>query len=190
MSSAKPLIAVLYHFFPPDDIQSAVHFGNLSADLASRGWEVSAYPCIWSSQDDGRPFASRQNWLGVSVKRIWRPNLPQASDKGRFINAAWMFFRWSLLALTIRPRPDILIVGTDPILSLSVARVWKLFSPKTKVVHWCFDMYPEAAIAGGLLPARGFLARIFASMMGSAYQSCALIADLGPCMRSLLLQYP
>jgi colanic acid biosynthesis glycosyl transferase WcaI len=190
MSQAKPSIAVLYHFFPPDDTISAVLFGDVASGLASRGWHVSAHPSIRSSQDEKVCFSSREEWRGVSVRRIWRPNLRQASDSGRFLNAAWMILRWSLLAITLRPRPDVLLVGTDPILSLSVARIWKVFSPGTKVVHWCHDIYPEAAIADGLLPRRSLLTRFFAALMGSAYRRCSLIVDLGPCMRALLLKYP
>lgn len=190
MSQAKPSIAVLYHFFPPDDIVSAVHLGDLASGLTKCGWEVTAHPCIWSSDDQGIRFESQEVWQGVSVRRIWRPNLRQASDAGRFLNAAWMIFRWSLLAITLKPRPDVLLIGTDPILSLSVARIWKLFRPQTKVVHWCFDIYPEAAIADGLLPGRGLLTRFFAALMGSAYRRCSLIVDLGPCMRALLRRYP
>jgi colanic acid biosynthesis glycosyl transferase WcaI len=190
MSQAKPSIAVLYHFFPPDDTISAVLFGDVASGLASRGWHVTAHPSIRSSQDDEVCFSSREEWKGVSVRRIWRPNLRQASDAGRFLNAAWMILRWSMLALTLRPHPDVLLVGTDPILSLSVAQVWKIFSRKTKVVHWCHDIYPEAAIADGLLPRRGLLTRFFAALMGAAYRRCSLIVDLGPCMRALLLRYP
>jgi colanic acid biosynthesis glycosyl transferase WcaI len=189
MSQAKPSIAVLYHFFPPDDIVSAVHYGDLCAGLASRGWQVTAYPCIWSSDDKRVHFLAREEWQGVSVRRVWRPNLRQASDAGRFLNAAWMILRWSLLAITVNPRPDVLLVGTDPILSLSVARVWKIFRPRTRIAHWSFDTYPEAAIADGILQRRSLLTRFFAAVMGSAYRSCALIADLGPCMRALLLHY-
>jgi colanic acid biosynthesis glycosyl transferase WcaI len=189
MSRTKPSIAVLYHFFPPDDIVSGVLFGDLAAGLARRGWVVSAHPCVWSHDKTVR-FSSREDWEGVSVRRIWRPNLHQASDAGRFLNAAWMIVCWSFLSITLKPRPDILIVGTDPILSLSVARVWKLLSPKTKVVHWCHDAYPEAAIADGLLLRNSLLTRFFRSLMGSAYRKCALIADLGPCMRTILQRYP
>jgi glycosyltransferase involved in cell wall biosynthesis len=190
MSQAKPSIAILYHYFPPDDIVSAVHLGDLASGLTNCGWHVSAHPCIWSSDDQGIRYKSHEVWQGVSVTRIWRPNLRQASDAGRFLNAAWMIFRWSLLAITLKPRPDVLLIGTDPILSLSVARIWKLFRSQTKVVHWCFDIYPEAAVADGLLPRRGLLTRFFAALMASAYRQCSLIVDLGPCMRALLLKYP
>jgi colanic acid biosynthesis glycosyl transferase WcaI len=189
MPEEKPSIAVLYHFFPPDETQSALHFGDLAEGLVRRGWQVSAYPSVWSSDDKGTHFPNRARWNGVDVKRVWRPNLAQASNLGRFINAAWMILRWCLKALS-RPQPDVVIIGTDPILSLSVGIVWRLLSPRTQVAHWCFDAYPEAAIADGLLPAGGFLTRFFRRIMGLAYRRCSFIADLGPCMRRLLEKYP
>ena len=102
----------------------------------------------------------------------------------------WMIARWSFLAITLRPHPDVLVVGTDPILSVLVAFFWRLFSPRTKIAHWCFDLYPEAAIADGLLPPHGLLTRVVSRLVRSAYRRCSLIADLGPCMRRMLLHYP
>jgi colanic acid biosynthesis glycosyl transferase WcaI len=189
-SVAKPSIAVFFHFFPPDDTVAAVLFGDLCSGLADRGWQVSAHPCVWSSDEEATRFPSRDTWREISVRRIWRPNLRQSSTFGRFLNAVWMIVRWSVLAMTLRPRPDVLLVGTDPILSVSVAFFWNLFSPRTKIAHWCFDLYPEAAIADGLLPVRGLPARLSRRLMRSAYRRCALIVDLGPCMRRLLLRYP
>lgn len=189
MSATNPSIAVFYQYFPPDDVVSAVLFGDLCSGLADRGWEVSAYPCVWSSRDKSVRFAASEQWRGVSVRRIWRPRFRQSSSVGRLLNAAWMIARWSLLAITLRPRPDVLIVGTDPILSLLVARFWGLFSPRTQIAHWCFDLYPEAAIADGIMARRGVLARILSRLLRPAYRRCALIADLGPCMRRLLLRY-
>lgn len=101
-----------------------------------------------------------------------------------------MILRWSLLGMTLRPRPDFLLVGTDPILSLLVARFWNLLSPQTRVVHWCFDLYPEAAIADGVLQQNGAVPRLLKRLLAPAYRRCSLIVDLGPCMRKLLLQYP
>src|ERR1700759_856067 len=109
MSRRKPSIAVLYHFFPPDYIVSAVHYGDLCSGLASRGWQVNVYPCIWSSHESSVRFAPWEKGQGVTIRRIWLPNLRQASGAGRFLNAAWMIFRWSLLSLTLKPRPDVLL---------------------------------------------------------------------------------
>jgi glycosyltransferase involved in cell wall biosynthesis len=75
-------------------------------------------------------------------------------------------------------------------MSLVVAHFWTLLSPQTSVVHWCFDLYPEAAIADGVLQPDGLLSRLLRRLLTPAYRSCSLIVDLGPCMRKLLLRYP
>lgn len=183
-------VVILYQYFPPDDVVSAIHFGDLSSGLARRGWEVTAYPSVWSCRDESQRFPASSAWNGVTIRRLWRPRFRQSSSRGRMLNAAWIIASWSWLAVRTWPRPAVLIVGTDPVLSVLVARVWKLVSPRTSIVHWCFDLYPEAAIADGLLQPNSLAARLFTRLMRPAYAACTLIADLGPCMRHLLEKYP
>jgi len=181
--------AVFYHYFPPDDVVSAVHFGDLSAGLVQRGWHVTAYPCIWGCRDESNRYPRSGEYRGVKVRRFWRPRFRQ-SGTGRMLNAIWMVARWSCLALRKSSRPNVLIIGTDPVLSIVTARIWNSLSPRTKIVHWCFDLYPEAAIAEGLLDPGGLFARALSGLVRPAYALCAAIADMGPCMRQLLERYP
>jgi glycosyltransferase involved in cell wall biosynthesis len=95
---------------------------------------------------------------------------------------------WSLLSFRSAP-PSAVIVGTDPICSVLIAFAWKLIRPSTKIIHWCFDLYPEAAIADGLLPQQGFITRMLSRLMHAAYQRCDAIVDIGPCMRRRLSLY-
>ena len=89
-----------------------------------------------------------------------------------------------------RPNPpDVLIIGTDPILSILVAIPWKLFRPKTKIVHWCFDLYPEAAIADGAVRPGSAAVRWLQRALRHAYRRCDLLVDIGPCMREALSEY-
>ncbi len=96
---------------------------------------------------------------------------------------------WSFDALRPRRAPDVLIIGTDPILSVLVAIVWKIFRPQTKIVHWCFDLFPEAAFSEGILNRDGFGARVLEASARRAYRSCDLIVDIGSCMRAQLHKY-
>jgi colanic acid biosynthesis glycosyl transferase WcaI len=185
-----PSIFVFYHYLPPDDVVSAVLFGDLCAGLAERGWQVSAFPAIWSYRDESVRYPSREIWRNVRMRRLWRPRFRQSSGLGRLLNAMWMISRWSALALYSKNRPDVVLVGTDPILSVLVAGFWKAVRPRTKVVHWCFDLYPEAAIADGLLSAGSSVVRVLERLLRPAYQACSVIADIGPCMRRLLMKYP
>jgi glycosyltransferase involved in cell wall biosynthesis len=100
-----------------------------------------------------------------------------------------MIGAWSLLAFNPFLRPTHLVIGTDPVLSILVALPWKIIRPKVRIAHWCFDLYPEAAIAEQLVPEHGLLARTLSWLMAAAYRKCDLLADLGPCMKARLSKY-
>ena len=181
-------IAVFYQYFHPDPNVSSLHLSELSAGLVQHGCQVTAYPSNRNIANPRAQYPASDTWQGVQIKRLWRPGSSRASSLGRMLNAAWMIARWSLLALRPDP-PAVIIVGTDPILSVLVVRIWKIIRPKTLIAHWCFDLYPEAAYADGILNANGRLARIFAALLRPSYAACDLVVDIGPCMRSLLLKY-
>jgi glycosyltransferase involved in cell wall biosynthesis len=100
-----------------------------------------------------------------------------------------MIAAWSLLAFNPLLRVSQLVIGTDPVLSVLVALPWKLVRPRVRIAHWCFDLYPEAAIADGLFPEKGLIARTLRWMLKAAYRQCDLVADLGPCMKARLTKY-
>ncbi len=179
-----PKVLIFYHYFHPDDVVSAVHFTDLAVELAQRGWDVTAIPSNRSCRHASVTYPSSEVWQGVKIRRVWRPGFPQYRTLGRFCNAAWMALRWGLTALT--EAPDLVIIGTDPVLSVTAASIWKTLRPKTKVAHWCFDLYPEAAIADGILRRDGWLMRLLTPVLAHAYRSCDLLADLGPCMAERL----
>ena len=183
-----PQALVLYHFFHPDDVVSSRHFTDLATGLAERGWEVVAKPSNRSCRDESRKYAPFETAHGLSIDRIWRPRFRQARPLGRLLNALWMLTAWSASAVRTRS-VDLLIIGTDPILSVLVAIPWKLIRPQTKIVHWCFDLYPEAAIVDGALPNSRALKAILYRLLRSAYGCCDAIVDIGPCMRTLLKHY-
>jgi colanic acid biosynthesis glycosyl transferase WcaI len=184
-----PKALLFYHYFYPDDVSSARHLTELAQGLVRRGWEVTAMPSNRGCRDESRIYPRRDEHEGIRIRRVWRPNLRQASSLGRLSNAAWMIARWSLAALTTRPAPDVVIAGTDPVLSVLVAPFWKLARRKAHVVHWCFDLYPEAAVADGWVKPRGAAYRLIQRLVGGAYGRCDLIADIGSCMRARLAPY-
>src|SRR5947207_6504241 len=188
--SRRPRIAVLYHYFHRDDVVSARHFTQLCLDLKERGWQVEALPCNRGCRDDSASYALREDWQGLAIRRVWRPRFRQASGTGRILNALWMLASWCTLGLrNLRDTPDVVLVGTDPILSVLVALALRKLRPRVRVAHWCFDLYPEVAIAEGMLPRDGWLVRALRPLLRAAYASCDLIADLGSCMRSRLEAY-
>lgn len=188
--SRRPRLAILYHFLHPDDVISAQLFSLLATDLAERGWEVEALCSNRSCHADLTYRPSIERWKDVLLRRIWRPRFKQDSGKGRIINALWMLIAWSTMALRPNKRlPDVLLIGTDPVLSIMVAGVVKTLRRRVKVAHWAYDLYPEAAVADGLLRPESRFVRLIQGMLGYAYRSCDLVVDLGQCMRERLETY-
>jgi len=185
-----PPVTILYHYFHPDDVVSARHLSDLAEGLAARGWEVTAMPCQRGCRDESRTYTLRETWQGVDIRRVWRPRFPQASNLGRLANAGWMLSAWAWRAFNSPRRgPEVLVVGTDPILSVLVALPWRFLRTRSRVAHWCFDLYPEAAIADGMLSERSLPVRTLKSILGWAYRRCGLLADLGSCMAARLAAY-
>jgi colanic acid biosynthesis glycosyl transferase WcaI len=199
-------IAILYHFFHPDDVISGQLFSGLAEDLAQRGWEVEALTSNRSCHADKTIRPSIEKWYGseraegrepqehnnapVTIKRIWRPRLAQASTKGRIANALWMITAWSTIVFRSKKNlPDVLFIGTDPVLSILVASVVKTLRPRVKIVHWAYDLYPEAAVADNLLRPESKFVKLIQKLLRYAYRCCDLVADLGQCMRQRLEHY-
>jgi colanic acid biosynthesis glycosyl transferase WcaI len=187
---SSPKVAILYHFFYPDDVVSARHFSDLAEGLARAGWEVEVLPSNRGCRNPADTYPPHERWRGVNITRVWRPRLAQSSSLGRIVNAAWMIAAWSRIALRPRAaRPDLVLVGTDPILSTLVAIPLKWLRPEIKIAHWALDLYPEAAIADGLVNPSGKVVRALTGLLRRAYDNCDLIVDVGVCMRRRLEAY-
>ncbi len=172
----------------PDDVVSAKHFDGLCVGLRQRGWDVEARPSRRGCRDETKLYPRRDNWRQVRYKRVWRPRLRQSSAIGRLVNTAWMLAAWSRIALSPR-RPDVVVVGTDPMFAVLVALPLKLLRPGLKIAHWCFDLHPECTVAEGLLPENSLAVRTARGILKRAYRCCDLLVDIGPCMRERLRRY-
>ena len=188
-SENRPHITLLYHYFHPDDVVSARLFSELAEGLHDRGWDVTALPCNRGCRDESVRHPLSEKWNGIQIRRMWRLNLRQAGTRGRLLNAAWMLGSWSLAAFRAPKKRSVMVVGTDPIMSVLTAIPWSIVRRGTAVAHWCHDLYPEAPIAEGMFRSGSIPVRVLRRLLRLAYQRCGLIADLGLCMRGLLKAY-
>lgn len=188
-ASSPRRAVVLYHYLHPDPVVSSLHFSQLCVGLAERGWLVEAISANRGCRDESLKYEPHTLWSGVDFHHLWRPAWPQARSWGRLLTALWMLTAWSLQALRHRPPPDALIIGTDPILSVLCLFTWRWRYPRLRIAHWCFDLYPEAAIEDGILARQSPFVRLLSRLLQLAYNRCTLLADIGSCMRHRLTAY-
>ena len=189
-STSRPHATLLYHYFHPDDVVSARLFSDLAEGLVARGWDVTAVPCNRGCRDESVSLSLTEEWNGVRIRRAWRPRFVQASTFGRLANTAWMLASWAKAAITLpRRKREVMIVGTDPVFGVLAAIPWRTLRQRTKIVHWCHDLHPEAAIAEGMTRESSLATRVVKRHIQGAYHRCDVLADLGSCMGGLLAKY-
>ncbi len=206
-------ILVLYHYYHPDDMAGAVIFTDFCEGLAKKGrfpggtgtpkarassgglgtgdWEVEVWPSNRACHHPASYPLKPEIKNGVLIRRVWRPSLPQNLFFVRVLNSLLMLKLWWLrLAFTPSMKPDIILIGSDPFLSIMLVPFLKFLRPKAKIVHWCFVLFPEAAEADRLI---GKLSPFFSALMPlvkRGYSKCDLAAGMCPSMKERLEQYP
>ncbi len=184
-----PRVDIYYHFLPPDDVVSARHFGDLATGLSERGWTVRLIGSNRSCRATNSSFPLEERKAGVCYHRVWRPDWPQNRTFGRVGNALWMSAAWALRAIWEPSPPDVMITGTDPIVSVASSLAWKASFPATQLVHWCFDLYPDALFAEGIVNEKSLPGSTLKSLAASILQKQDLLANLGPCMAKRLANH-
>jgi glycosyltransferase involved in cell wall biosynthesis len=180
-------LLVLYHFFHPDQVVSARLFSDLAVEQARRGWDVTALTCNRSHGDESVRYPAQESWSGVHIRRVFRPGWSQKKPLPRMGNSAWLIGAW-FLETTKLGDFDAIVIGSDPTFAASIAIPLRAARPRTPIIHWCLDVYPDAGEAEWSGASR-LLSPPMRAVMSAAYRCCDVIVDLGPCMRARLERY-
>jgi glycosyltransferase involved in cell wall biosynthesis len=187
MPDARPRLLVLYHFFHPDQVVSARIFSDFAAEQARRGWNVTAVTCNRSHGDGDASFPPEELWNDVRILRVYRPAWSQKKPLPRLGNSAWLLSAWFLRTKTLGEL-DAIVIGSDPSFAAALAIPLRAARPRTPIIHWCLDVFPDAGEAEWTGATR-LLSPPARAIMSAAYRCCDVVVDLGPCMRERLERY-
>jgi len=180
-------ILLIYHFFHPDTVVSARLFSELSEDLTKAGHQVTAYTCNRLIRSKEK-IADQEEWNGVTIRRFSRPDFSQGSNFGRLFNSAILQLKWLNAFRRDRKSFDAVIVGTDPQFSYLMFPWMRFFSRRVKLIHWVFDLYPEAILVNSPRWMM-LLASITKPFARFSYRFVNTMVDIGSCMRERLQKY-
>ena len=184
--AAQKTITIFYHFFHPDPVISARLYTDIAVHLRDAGWKVIVYTSNKQRHESLKDDYSAINLDGIEVHRLWHPSSQQNSVPGRLLNTMVLLIMWTYILLIGRVRSGVLLLGTDPPMSVVLAVLAALRSSRLKIAHWCFDLYPELLIAESMLSKKNPLYTMLYWIVSKGYASCDVLVDIGPCMRSLL----
>jgi colanic acid biosynthesis glycosyl transferase WcaI len=185
-----PRLLVFYHFFHPDDVASARQYSDFAEEQTRRGWDVTVVSGNRAWSDPSLRFPSREVWRGVKIRRLFRPAWPQSRAFPRLGNSAFLLAAWTLESLRLSAA-DAIVIGSDPAFAALLAIPLRATRPRTPILHWCFDLYPEAieAESPSAMGFSGSLAPAARRLMALAYRRCDVLVDIGSVMRVRLGAY-
>jgi colanic acid biosynthesis glycosyl transferase WcaI len=185
-----PRLLLAYHFFHPDDVVSARIFSDFAAEQQRRGWQVSVVTSNRSCFDPDRRFPPMEDWNGVAIHRVFRPPWTQSRPFQRLANSGWLTAGWLARIGQLGPF-DAVVVGSDPAFSPLLGRGLRQLLPGAALVHWCFDLYPEAIAAemGEGNAAVRMLVPAARQLMKWGYGASDALVDIGPRMQERLATY-
>lgn len=183
-------ILILNQTFYPDSAATAQHMWDFAQFMVAKGHRVTALASRNVYGTDRRAFAAREVVNGVEIVRVGgtaygkkRLLYRMADFTSFYVSAAMELFRM--------PAPDVLLALTTPpmISALGLMRCrlpWGQGKERPRFVYYVMDVYPEAAVASGVLRRWGLPNRFLTALTARTLAKSDAIITLGSDMAELL----
>ena len=119
------------------------------------------------------------------VLRVWTPSLGKSTVPKRLLDYL-SFYLGTLRRLALLRRQDVIVSMTTPPYIALAALAHKLLHPRTKLVLWNMDCYPDAAERAGMLRRGGLPSRILRALNRFLFRRVDLLVGLDTAMIDLL----
>jgi colanic acid biosynthesis glycosyl transferase WcaI len=153
-------ITIVNLFYPPDLAPSAHLTASLAEHRAAQGDDVTVV-CgtgTYLGGSERRAAAHGGAPRGPRVIRLWTPALGK-STTARRLGDYLSFLIGAVGRLLLMRKQDVVIALTSPPFILAAAVGHRLLHPRSRVVLWSHDVYPDAAEAFGTIRPGGPLSR-------------------------------
>lgn len=173
-------VLLLNQFFHPDLSATAQIATDLAEDLAAAGLEVTALAAR-GSYLGGERLPARGQHRGVAIRRLRTTSLGKRTLLHRGLDYAG-FYASAALAMATMPRHDVVLALTTPPLIAAAGLVGKALR-RSRLVYWVQDLYPEVAVAFGVLRPRSPAARLMGAISRAVLSRADAVVALGEAQR-------
>jgi lipopolysaccharide/colanic/teichoic acid biosynthesis glycosyltransferase len=180
-------VLFINRYYAPDQSGTSRILAELAQDLARVGMGVTVVTSDGDTADPGRRYPKRERLDGVAVSRvpIWR--FSRGSILGWVLNSVSFYPMALLRALRLRHH-DIVVLMSDPPLLQALGPAMRLFT-RARLVCWCQDLYPEVAVALGILRERSFPALILTALSRWSLRRADRVVAIGDGMAERLCRH-
>lgn len=175
-------IWILSQFYPPEIGAAAVRLSRLARLMAADGHEIVVLTGMPNYPDGivSPPYRGRIGYReivdGIEVRRVWVYASPSKRARSRLLNQ-FSFMLMTALRGTWMRRPDVIFVESHP-LFVTLSAGWLRRVKRAPVLLNVSDLWPESAVATGMLKADSTLVKIASWIERWAYNDAAQIVGM------------
>lgn len=175
-------VLLLNQSFHPDVVATAQHAHDLGRHLVAHGHEVSAIASRSIYGKAGTALPAYEEVDGIAVHRVGRSVFGKAGIAGRAADFALWYAQAAAKAMEIERHDVSVCFTTPPFISLLGLALRGLRG--TKLVYWVMDLYPDVAVATGIMREDAPATRFFERMNRLALARADRTVVLGRCMEA------
>ena len=181
-------VLILNQTFFPDVAATAQHMWDLARFLEQRGHRVTAVTSR-NEYGTGRIIGPAFERIGrIEIHRVSGTRFGKTHLAGRLADFA-SFYAAAAVALWQLPSPEVILALTSPPLIATLAMLRKqLGEHRTKLVYHVMDLYPDAAVAMGIMRFGSTMERTLMHISARALRASDAIIALGRDMNDRLVR--
>lgn len=181
----KPRLLILNRSYWPDAEATGQLLTELAEDLTQR-FDVTVLVGQPNSNPEGAEYRASGSEVrgGVRIVRVRHTRLPKSGLAGRLLNYVSFLVAAAARSMFL-PRPDLVMVATDPFLLAFLGVLLRIRYRCRLVVH-AQDIHPDVGIAIGKLR-EGLLTRAVRAALVACYRRAGLVIVPSEDMRDALI---
>ncbi len=184
-------VLILNQTFYPDVAATAQHMWDLARHLDAAGHRVTA---VTSRTKYGttEQFEQAHERIGnIAVHRVPQTAFGKVHNVGRMADFL-SYYLTSMWQIARSPAPDVILALTSPPMISVLGMLQKQLRTRDDgrriaLVNHVMDLYPDAAVAMGVLKPDGLGTRVMSAITRRTLRACDALIALGDDMRGLLL---
>ncbi len=180
-------LSVITQFFPPDYAATGQLIEELVRHLGQQGMDIEVFTSQpgYAFQSSTAPAVERKG--KVRIQRSRTATLWPGRIRGKAINGLLYTFRVALHLLRSRRQRNILLLTTAPPFLPILGYLAYIFF-RLPYVCILYDLYPDIAIALGVISKRHWLARFWQTLNRLIWRNAKGIVVLSPAMKQMVVQ--
>jgi len=179
-------VLFINQFYVPDVAATGQLLADVAEELSRRGHEAHVVCSRRAYDGGGLGLAHEELINGVHVHRVGATGFGRRRMFGRILDYA-SFYGLALRRAFTLPRMDVCVALTTPPF-IALAGLLLHWLRGTRLVVWTMDLYPEIAVAFGVLREKCLLHAILARLSKRVYRTAGAIVSLGEVMTQHLVE--